>query len=204
MSDLLFDQTSIIYPQVAFVGPAFIGPYCVIGGFCFQHADWSARDFVERTPPLTKIGREARLLGHSVVCSGTTIGERLRGDYHCFVGEDCRIGDDCVIEYGARIYSRVRIGSKTTISGFVCNEAVIGDNCVVQGRLVHSRTKPGPEPAPTIEDSCLIGAGAIVIGGIIVRKGTFVAAGAVLTKDTEEGCLYVGAPARKVRKHQWF
>ncbi len=150
------------------------------------------------------IGSDARILGHTIICGGTTIGERLRVDYHCFVGEDCRFGDDCVIEYGARIYSRVRVGSRSTISGFICNDAVIGAECVVQGSLIHARKEPGLEPAPMIEDRCLIGMGALVIGGVTIRRGTIIAAGAVVTEDTEEGYLYVGAPARRIRKQQWF
>lgn len=203
-SNLLCHESSVIYPGVEFGGPAFIGPYCVIGGFGFQHPEWLAKDFVERAPSSTKIGSEARILGHSVVCSGTKTGSRLRVDYHCFVGEDCQIGDECVIEYYARIYDRVRIGTRTTISGFICNEAVIGNNCVIQGSLIHSRTKPGREPAPIIEDNCLIGAGALVIGSIVIRSGSFIAAGAVVTRDTDEGYLYIGAPARRIRKLQWF
>lgn len=203
-SDLFCDQSAVIFQNVEFAGPAFVGSHCIIGGVGFQHPDWSAKDFAERQLHATRIGGDARILGDSVVCCGTTIGKRLRVDYHCFVGEDCQIGDDCVIEYGARIYDRVRIGMRTTISGFICNESVIGNNCVIQGSLVHARTRPGPEPAPTIEDNCLIGTGSVIIGGIVIRKGTIVAAGAVLTRDTEEGYLYIGAPARKVRRQQWF
>jgi acetyltransferase-like isoleucine patch superfamily enzyme len=43
-----------------------------------------------------------------------------------------------------------------------------------------------------------------VIGGVVVRKGTILAAGALLTEDTEEGYLYIGVPARKVRKQEWY
>jgi len=109
-----------------------------------------------------------------------------------------------VVEYGARIYTRVSIGSKTAISGFVCNDSVIGRNCVIQGALVHARTKPGIEAAPLIEDDCLVGAGAIIVGGVLIRRGSFIAAGAVVTHDTDEDFLYAGVPARRIKRKKWY
>lgn len=52
--------------------------------------------------------------------------------------------------------------------------------------------------ACTIEDHCLIGMGAIVMDGAIIRKNSVVAAGALVTPDKEypEGSLIIGAPAR--------
>jgi len=203
-SNINCHKSSLIYPSVEFDGSAFIGPYCVIGGFGFQHSKWLVKDFKEKSLANTKIGKETRILGHSIICCGTKTGRRLRVDYHCFVGENCQIGDDCVIEYGARIYDRVRIGNRTTISGFICNDTIIGENCVIQGSLIHPRTEPNKEPSPIVEDNCFIGFGANIIGGIIIRRGSFIAAGAVVARDTEEGYLYVGAPARKIRKQKWF
>lgn len=204
MSRLLCHESSLVYPEVQFAGSAFIGPHCSIGGFCFQHAEWSPEDFAAAERRVTRVGADARIMGNSVVCCGTTIGQRLRVDYHCLIGEDCVIGDDCVVEYGARIYSRVRIGSGTAVSGLVCNDGVIGRDCVVQGSLVHSRTAPEPEPAPVVEDGCFVGRGALIVGGIRLAEGTFVGAGAVVTKDTEGGFLYVGSPARRTSQRQWF
>jgi serine acetyltransferase len=44
----------------------------------------------------------------------------------------------------------------------------------------------------------------MLIGDITVREETFIAAGAIVTKDTESGFLYVGAPARKTKITKWF
>ena len=64
------------------------------------------------------------------------------------------------------------------------NDVTIGHNAILH--------------ACTIEDHCLIGMGAIVMDGAIIRKNSVVAAGALVTPDKEypEGSLIIGAPAR--------
>lgn len=50
-----------------------------------------------------------------------------------------------------------------------------------------------------IENDVWIAAGAVILPGVTLRNGTVIGANSVVTKDTEEYCVYVGAPARKVR-----
>jgi acetyltransferase-like isoleucine patch superfamily enzyme len=195
---------SMVSENVVFVGRHYIGPHCIVGFPGYQHPHWSAGDFSRSQLRQTVLGDNFRMVGLSVVCEGSHIGSDFRADSHSYIGEDCRIGDRVVIEYGARIYDRVRIGSNVTIGGFVCNEAVLADDCVVQGSLIHARTSPPPEPAPQIGAGAFIGSGAIVIGGIEIAPRTFVAAGAVVTADTESGYLYAGVPARRIRQASWI
>jgi len=54
----------------------------------------------------------------------------------------------------------------------------------------------------TIEDECLIGMGSIVMDKVLVQKHVLVGAGSLVPegKVLESGHLYLGSPARKVRK----
>ncbi len=54
----------------------------------------------------------------------------------------------------------------------------------------------------TIEDECLIGMGSIVMDKVVVQKHVLVGAGSLVPegKVLESGYLYLGSPARKVRK----
>ena len=47
-----------------------------------------------------------------------------------------------------------------------------------------------------VEDGANIGAGAVILPGIIIGKGATVGAGAVVTKDVPAGCTVVGNPAK--------
>ena len=60
-------------------------------------------------------------------------------------------------------------------------------------------SRPAVPKKIVIEDDVWIGAGAIIMPGVRVRKGTVIGANAVVTKDTEEYAVMVGAPARLLR-----
>lgn len=50
-----------------------------------------------------------------------------------------------------------------------------------------------------VGDGVMIGARAVIMGGVRIGAGCVIGAGAVVTKDTEPDGLYVGAPARRAR-----
>lgn len=54
----------------------------------------------------------------------------------------------------------------------------------------------------TIEDECLIGMGSIIMDKVIVQKHVLIGAGSLVPegKVLESGYLYLGSPARKIRK----
>lgn len=83
----------------------------------------------------------------------------------------------------------VLIGSNVTISSGV--HPIDGASPPVFARATI------PKPI-LIEDDVWIAAGAVILPGTVLRKGTVVGANAVVTKDTEEYSINVGAPARKV------
>ncbi|HVA26972.1 MAG TPA: acyltransferase [Candidatus Baltobacteraceae bacterium] len=55
-----------------------------------------------------------------------------------------------------------------------------------------------PKPI-RIEDDVWIGAGAVILPGVVVRRGSVIGANAVVTRDTEEYSVNVGIPAKKIR-----
>jgi acetyltransferase-like isoleucine patch superfamily enzyme len=50
-----------------------------------------------------------------------------------------------------------------------------------------------------IGDDVWIGFGAIVMSGVNISDGTIIAAGSVVTHDTEPYSIYAGVPAKKIR-----
>lgn len=51
-----------------------------------------------------------------------------------------------------------------------------------------------------IEEDVWIASGVRILGGNVIRKRNIIAAGAVLTKNTEPNSLYVGVPAKKLKE----
>jgi acetyltransferase-like isoleucine patch superfamily enzyme len=84
----------------------------------------------------------------------------------------------------------VLIGSNVTISS---------GKHPIDGIVPHVYERP-VEPLPIlIEDGVWIGAGAVIMPGVTLRKGTVVGANSVVTRSTEEYSVVVGVPARKIR-----
>lgn len=53
-----------------------------------------------------------------------------------------------------------------------------------------------------IQDDVWIGANSIILKGVILKQGTVIAAGSVVTKNTEPFSLYGGNPAKFIKKLQ--
>ena len=74
---------------------------------------------------------------------------------------------------------------------------VIGDGATVMGQLVHEYTQPHvpwgiDEPAPRIEPRAVVAFGAVVVGGIVVGENSYIAAGAIVTKDVPSHTVVIG------------
>ena len=53
-----------------------------------------------------------------------------------------------------------------------------------------------------IEDDVWIGAGVRILDGVTIARGCVIGAGSVVTKSTEEFGVYVGVPARLIKKDE--
>ena len=101
------------------------------------------------------------------------------------------------------IHPGAKIGRRFFIdhgSGVVIGEtAEIGEDVLIyQGVVLGGTSLQKAKRHPTIEDKVVIGAGAILLGPIKVRKGAKIGAGSVVIKDVPEECTVVGVPGRIV------
>jgi acetyltransferase-like isoleucine patch superfamily enzyme len=91
---------------------------------------------------------------------------------------------------GITVGDYVVVGTNVTISS--------GEH-PIEGREPPIYTRlPVPKPI-VIEDDVWIGAGAVIMPGVTLRRGTVVGANSVVTSSTEEYSVVVGVPARKIR-----
>ena len=102
---------------------------------------------------------------------------------------------------GTDIHPAAKIGRRLFIDhalGVVIGEtAEIGEDVVIfhqvtLGGVAMSKGKRHP----TIESRVMIGAGAKVLGPIIIGQGSKIGANAVVVKDVPPNCVAVGVPAR--------
>ncbi len=138
--------------------------------------------FLGRFPRLgdgVYVSATAAVIGDVTLGDGASVwfGASLRGDVHWIeVGAGSNVQDNATVHVSRGTHP-CRIGCHVTI----------GHNAVVHGC--------------TIEDSVLIGMGAVVLDGAVVGAGSLVGAGALVTGGTviPPASLVVGAPARVAR-----
>ena len=115
------------------------------------------------------------------------------------------------ISQAARFFTGIEIHPGATIGkglvidhgmGVVIGETTeIGDNCTLyQGVTLGGTGKDVGKRHPTIGNNVLVGAGAKVLGPIVIEDNSKVAANAVVLKDISENSTAVGIPARVVRQ----
>ena len=138
------------------------------------------------------------------------------------------IAADAYIDDAALVIGDVTIGTESSIWPFAVlrgdvNTISIGDQTNIQDHSICHATHAGPYNPDgfaltvgdrvtvghrvtlhgcKVGDDCLIGMGATLMDGVVVEPHTLIGAGSLITpgKVLETGYLWMGSPARKVRK----
>ena len=77
----------------------------------------------------------------------------------------------------------------------------VGDDVhIYHGVTLGAVTSKKEKRHPTIKDGVVIGAGAKVIGPVIIGKNSVIGANAVVISDVEEEKTMVGIPAEAIKK----
>ncbi|MGI6689998.1 MAG: serine O-acetyltransferase [Christensenellales bacterium] len=114
------------------------------------------------------------------------LGRRLAKKYGIFISETTEIG----------------IGLKLPHpTGIVFGRSVvIGKNCTVfqQVTLGSNNVFDEDEQQPSVGNNCVLGAGAKVLGGIVLGNNTTIGANAVVLVSTDDNSTYAGVPAGRI------
>lgn len=107
---------------------------------------------------------------------------------------------------GADVHPGATIGQGFFIdhaTGVVIGEtSIIGDHVsIFQGVTLGGVSTSKEKRHPTIEDNVIIGAGATVLGDIVIGKNSKIGAGSVVVKDVPPNSTVVGVPGKVVRQN---
>lgn len=80
---------------------------------------------------------------------------------------------------------------------YISRYARIGTNCRIYQNVTVGEVN---RKAPQIGDDCMIGAGAVLVGGIRIGDGVRIGAGAVVSKNIPEYCTAVAQPLRVIER----
>jgi len=118
---------------------------------------------------------------------GREIGEGLKIGDHSNIGAYNYIGCSGYIEIGNDVMLSPRVSIYSENHNFSDIETPIKSQGVSKGITI-------------IEDNCWIAANSIILSNVKIKRGSIVAAGAVVTKDVEENSIVGGNPAKLIRK----
>lgn len=122
---------------------------------------------------------------------GLTLHNVEAGVLPLHIGDGCHIGRQVFVD----LAEQVSVGQRVTIAMrvMIITHMSSGDSRVWSGT---SRERKRPV---IIEDDVYVGAGAILLPGVQLKRGSLIGAGAVVTRDVPEGAIVVGVPAARIR-----
>lgn len=120
--------------------------------------------------------------------------------YNCHISYVTEIGEGTELGYGGMgvvIHNKCKIGRNCVIAQNVTLGGI--DNLPGQRRKAVRQVNDMELEVPIVEDSVKIGAGAVLLGGIIIGKHSAIGANAVVVDDVEPYSVVAGVPAKKIR-----
>lgn len=137
------------------------------------------------------------------------------------IGNNVRIDDFCVLSAGKSgieigsyihiaVYSSLIGAGKITLSDFVnisSKVAIYSSNDDYSGEYMTNPMVPAEYTNVTHADVTLgkhviIGSGSVILPGVTLYEGAAVGSLSMITKDCEAFSVYIGAPAKKIKKRK--
>ena len=152
-----------------------------------------------------QIGRGARIRAGSIIYGDVIVGDDFQTGHNVIIrertviGDHVAIGTNTVIDGNTEIADFVKIASNCYIPTHVKigTRVFFGPGVILTNDRYPLKQRDSYEPeGPVIADGVTLCAGVVVCPRVTVGEGSFVAAGAVVTKDVPPGSLVKGVPGR--------
>lgn len=137
-------------------------------------------------PESMEIGDHSRIDDFCVVSGKVTLGRNVHIAVFCNVAggsEGVTMDDFSGLAYACHVFSQSDDYSGETLTN----------------PTVPARYKKEIKAAVHLKRHTIIGAGSIVMPGVIIEEGTSVGAASMVTKSTQPWSIYFGIPARKLK-----
>jgi len=150
------------------------------------------------------IGKNSNVREHTLIYQGVKIGDNFSSGHFCVIRSHTSIGDNCSVGTHTEIGAHVQIGDNVRIhSGcFIPEYTEIESNCWLGPRVTICNCF---HPTCARAKSCLkntrviikkgtvVGAGAIIMPGVVLAEDSLIGAGSLITKSTVTKAVYVGS-----------
>ena len=126
-----------------------------------------------------------------VIFPDAQIGENCNICSHCLIENEVKIGNNCTIKSGVQIWDGIELE----------DNVMVGANVSFTNDMYpRSKNKKWNLLKTKVCKGASIGAGSTILPGLIIGENAMVGAGSVVTKSIPAGELWVGNPAKFLRK----
>jgi UDP-2-acetamido-3-amino-2,3-dideoxy-glucuronate N-acetyltransferase len=135
------------------------------------------------------VGEGTRIWQFVVVLAGARIGANCNVCSHVFIENDVAVGDRVTIKNGVQLWDGLRVE----------DDVFIGPNVTfANDKFPRSKNRPNKFLQTVIEHGASIGAGAVILPGLVIGQEAMVGAGATVTRSVPPRAIVIGNPARIV------
>lgn len=137
------------------------------------------------------VGANTNIWQFVVVLPNARIGENCNICANCFIENDVIIGNNVTMKNGIYLWD-----------GIVLEDDVfIGPNVTfTNDKYPRSKQYPKQFQKTILKNGCSIGAASVILGGITIGQNAMIAAGSIVTKNVPSNELWMGSPAKFIRK----
>lgn len=179
----MIHPTAVVHGDVTFGRNVVVEPFCVLG------SDHGALHFPDGSV----------IRSHTVIEGGNTLGLGFQAGHHALVrhgntfGRNVKVGSYASIEGGVDAGNGVQFGGRVQMGSQFPDPLTrlrIGDNAVFYGGVFVTDVRRPPDgnyDPPVFGRGCVICAYAVILAGVRVGDGAFVAAKAFVDKDVPDG-----------------
>lgn len=154
-----------------------------------DHAAFVAISYTQLNRVRARLYRETKRKGYRLA---TYVSSRAFVWRNAEVGENCLIMENNVVQYAVRIGANVVLWSGNHIG----HQTVIRDHVFISSHVVVSGYCE-------VGENCFLGVNSSIANNVRIAPDCVIGMGAVVNRDTEEGKVYVGNPAKPLDKDSY-
>ncbi|MGA2925610.1 MAG: DapH/DapD/GlmU-related protein [Solirubrobacteraceae bacterium] len=139
----------------------------------------------------------------SVIGGGAIIGDQAEVRERSSIGPRTVVGRGSTVDFDTRVGARVSIqtGVYLTAKSIVEDDVFLAPGVLTTNDNTMARhSREDPLRGAVLRRACRIGAGAVLVPGVVIGEEALIGAGAVVTGDIGAREVAIGVPARAVRR----
>jgi acetyltransferase-like isoleucine patch superfamily enzyme len=137
----------------------------------------------------SNIGDGTTIWQYVVVLRNAVIGNNCNINAHCFIENDVNIGNNVTVKCGVYLWDGIIIEDNVQI----------GPNVTFTNDKYPRAKKPFEIQRILIKENASIGAGSVILGGVVIGENAMIGAGSIVTKSIPANQLWIGNPAKFVK-----